>query len=289
MEFRNPKVPEGINVSRHNPLADLALLSGGVLAGFVVLAVALIYLGGALARYVPVSWEAALARGLFDEADAELGGDPAVRGALQDLAGRLSERMDLPDGMTVAINYLDEDAVNAFATFGGHLFVFRGLIERMPDENALAMVLAHEIAHAANRDPAVRMGGGLLLQLALSVVLGSAPETLETVLLGPNALLMLGFGREAEARADADALGAVAALYGHVAGAAAIFGIFLEIAAESGRDEPPEILSSHPLNRERIAAIEARARAEGWPLDGDSTPLPPVLAALRDLWYKTAP
>ena len=280
MDFKNPKVPEGINVSRHNPLLDLVLLTGGVVVGFAVLGLVLVYLGAWLARYVPVSWEMAMADGLV--AEAEHGGDPAVRAALQDLADRLSVHMDLPEGMTVTVHYLETDTVNAFATFGGHVFLFRGLIRHMPNENALAMVLAHEIAHAANRDPMTRLGGTLLLQLAVAVVLGSAPESMELLVSGPNALLMLGFSREDEADADADALAAVAELYGHVAYAAEVFEIFLELAAEAGQDEPPEILSSHPLNRSRITAIAARAEAEGWPLDGDPTPLPPVLAALRD-------
>ncbi len=57
MKFRNVKVPEGINVSRHNPLGDLAILSAGAAAVFAVLAVALWFLGLVLARYIPVIWD----------------------------------------------------------------------------------------------------------------------------------------------------------------------------------------------------------------------------------------
>ena len=281
MDFRNPKVPEGINVSRHRPLADLLLMVGGLVVGFALLAFAVIFIGGALARYVPMSWEAALADSVFAETDIE-GGDLEARAALQGLATRLSEHMDLPDGINLTVHYLEDDAVNAFASFGGHVFVVRGLIARLPNENALAMVLAHEIAHVANRDPAAHMGSALMLQIALRVVLGAAPGSLETVLQLPNALLQSSFSRQVEARADADALEAVAALYGHVAGAPALFESLLAAQSDAGRGEPPEILSSHPLNRDRIAAIEALARTKGWSLDGEPTPLPPALAALTD-------
>ncbi|MDH3969221.1 MAG: M48 family metallopeptidase, partial [Rhodospirillales bacterium] len=277
---------EGINVSRHSPLAEFFILSGGVVVVFGGLAIAALLLGAALARHMPVSWENALAAAVLEDAARSLGADvdreeDEVAAALQALAGRIAARMDLPEGLGVTVHYLEDDQVNAFATLGGHVFFFRGLLQRMPDENALAMVMAHEIAHVANRDPAASLGGTLLLQLVLGVALGSSPESLEKLILAPNALLLTGFSREAERRADRDALAAVAALYGHAAGAATIFEVFLEEAARSGSGEPPAFLSTHPLSTERIAGIRERADARGWPLDGEVTRLPPAIAKLR--------
>lgn len=280
MKFRNVKVPEGINVSRHSPLGDLAILSAGAAAVFVVLAVALWYLGGALARYMPVSWENALADTVIGE-NVEWVGDAgtAVEAELQSLAGRLAAHMDLPEDMRLRVHYIDSEIVNAAAWLGGHVFVFRGLIERMPDENALAMVMGHEIAHAANRDAVANLGGALLLQLALGLVLGSAPASLEQIAVGPNALILLRFSRDAERRADADALAALAGLYGHTAGSGTLFEMFLEMASEQG-GTAPELLSSHPLSENRIARLKRTAQARGWPLEGPATPLAPALAAL---------
>lgn len=279
MKFKNVKVPEGINVSRHSPLVDLFILSGGVIVLFGVLGLAALFLGAALGRHMPLSWETALAEAVVDGLDRHGGAaDPQVTTELQSLANHLSAQMTLPEGLHVTVHYVDTEKVNAFATLGGQVFVFRGLIERMASENALAMVLAHEIAHAANRDPAAAMGGTLLLQLVLAAVLGNAPDSLEGLVLGPNALLALGFSRAAERRADEDALAAVAALYGHTAGATRIFEILL---AEADAAEPPAFLSTHPLSAERIAAMTALARRHGWPEEGVLTPLPPALARLR--------
>ncbi len=280
MKFRNVKVPEGINVSRHNPLADLAILSAGAAAVFVVLAVALWYLGGALARYMPVSWENALADTVIGEnVEPAAEASTAVEAELQSLAGRLAAHMDLPEDMRLRVHYIDSEIVNAAAWLGGHVFVFRGLIARMPDENALAMVMGHEIAHAANRDAAANLGGALLLQLALGLVLGSAPASLEQIAVGPNALILLRFSRDAERRADADALAALAGLYGHTAGSGTLFEMLLEMASEQG-GTAPELLSSHPLSENRIARLKRTAEARGWRLEGPATPLAPALAAL---------
>jgi predicted Zn-dependent protease len=282
MKFRNAKVPEGINVSRHSPLADFLILSGVVVVVFGALAIAALFGGAALARHMPVSWENALASAVLNDEALPIDGDgEEATAALQALADRLALHMDLPEGLRVTVHYLEDDQVNAFATVGGHVFFFRGLLEGMPDENALAMIMAHEIAHVANRDPIAALGGTVLLQLVLAVVLSSAPESLEGLIYGPNALLLTGFSREAESRADQDALAAVAALYGHLAGAATIFEFFLEEAARTGTGEPPAFLSTHPLSAERIAGIRDRADARGWSLEGQATPLSPALARLR--------
>ena len=56
-----------------------------------------------------------------------------------------SPRPDVYNGYRVAI--LDSNEINAFATSGGHIFVTRGLISAAKTEDALAGVIAHEVAH----------------------------------------------------------------------------------------------------------------------------------------------
>jgi len=56
-----------------------------------------------------------------------------------------SPRPDIYNGYHVAI--LDSNEINAFATSGGHIYVTRGLINAAKSEDALAGVIAHEVAH----------------------------------------------------------------------------------------------------------------------------------------------
>jgi len=56
-----------------------------------------------------------------------------------------SPRPDIFNGYHVAL--LDSDEINAFATSGGHIFVTRGLVGAAQSEDALAGVIAHEVAH----------------------------------------------------------------------------------------------------------------------------------------------
>jgi predicted Zn-dependent protease len=56
-----------------------------------------------------------------------------------------SSQPDLYAGYHVLI--LDSPEINAFATPGGHIFITRALIQAVESEDALAAVIAHEMAH----------------------------------------------------------------------------------------------------------------------------------------------
>jgi predicted Zn-dependent protease len=60
-----------------------------------------------------------------------------------------SPRPDVFNGYHVMI--LDSAELNAFATPGGHIFICRGLVQAVASEDALAAVLAHELAHVQLR------------------------------------------------------------------------------------------------------------------------------------------
>jgi len=75
-------------------------------------------------------------------------GNPSLTSYLNLICGAItinSPKPDVYNGYHVAI--LDTNEVNAFATSGGHIFVTRGLINTAKSEDALAAVIAHEIAH----------------------------------------------------------------------------------------------------------------------------------------------
>ena len=75
-------------------------------------------------------------------------GNPALTAYLNLICTAItvnSPRPDIFSGYHVAI--LDTDEINAFATSGGHILITRGLISAARSEDALAGVIAHEIAH----------------------------------------------------------------------------------------------------------------------------------------------
>jgi len=260
VSYENPQVPHEVNVSRESVPAEFARLALG-LGLFVLLAAAVLYFGGgALARLIPYSVEQ---RWVGDSVLAPVegnAGDAAtarVESYLQQLAGDLATHMDLPEGMNPVVHWSDTDVPNAFATLGGHVIVTRGLYERMPSENALAMVLAHELAHLRGRDPISAVGGTASLALLLALLGGDAEQLLPHV----AAAVQLGYSRRAERRADEAALVAVVARYGHAGGTAAVFEVLTGYAGPL-RGATPTLLSTHPADEERIARLQQAA--QGW-------------------------
>ena len=232
-----------------------------------------------LAAKIPFEYEQQLAEH-YPPGDTD-GPEAAQRQAyLQALADRLAAHMDLPEGMVITVHYLDDDTVNAGATLGGHVLMYRGLVDRMPHENALAMVLAHEIAHIKLRHPMRSLGRGMVLAVAIAALTGASGNSLGTSIVGEAGMLTaLDFSRDQEAAADAEGLAAVAALYGHASGSADLFKVLLE----EERDAPlaasqMSFLRSHPLSEDRIAAMRQQAQQHHWSLDQPTTPLPDFIA-----------
>jgi len=76
------------------------------------------------------------------------GGSPSLTAYLNRICSVIvinSSKPNIYNGYHVAI--LNSQEINAFATSGGHIFLTRGLISAAKSEDALAGVIAHEIAH----------------------------------------------------------------------------------------------------------------------------------------------
>jgi predicted Zn-dependent protease len=267
-EFSNPQVPHEVNVSRTHPLLDFARLLGGIgIVAAVALAV-LMLAADRLAKYLPYSAETGIAQRL----EATLPPANPTAQYLQSLADRLIGAQHWPAEMKVRVHYVDEDVVNAFATLGGHIVIYRGLLEKLPSENALAMVLSHELAHIKLRHPVSTAGRALVFGVAVGVLSSAAGGDIVSRVLGSAGLLSaMSFSRDQERAADAEGLRALVALYGHAGGAQDVFRLLEQEIARIGA--PPAILRTHPLDADRIEAIAVQARDNGWLLTGEPTPL----------------
>lgn len=192
---------------------------------------------------------------------------------LQNLADELGEAMELPEDIELNVHYVDSSIVNAFATLGGNIFVFDGLLEALPDENSLAMVMGHEVAHIKHRDPIVSLGRGVVLQILYSYVVGDYASTGDMLTIGSEVGLLY-FGREQETAADEAAISALQNHYGHVAGYSELFKLMIEMEDKAREDsdlpswlsnqESSEWLSTHPELNGRIEHLRALAGQNNW-------------------------
>lgn len=270
MEYENRPVPEGINVSDQHPLLDFFWMLATVALVVAVLMGALSLSAGWLARQIPMTQESRWADAYLAQQPTELS-EVALRKQrwLQALADRLSPAMALGPDISIHVHYVENDQViNAFATLGGNVVIYSGLINALDSENALAMLMAHEIAHIKHRDPITALGRGAAIALGLSAIGGASDSAMAQQIIGNVGLLTaLSFSRDQENVADQEAIDVLLAHYGHLNGAATLF----EQLQKMDPGLTPEILATHPLTEKRI---ERLARASGAKRQGETTPLP---------------
>jgi beta-barrel assembly-enhancing protease len=249
MRYSNPKIPEGINTSQSHPLKEFFLLTTAVISLIVIAVFMLGLFADRLAHHIPFKMEQRIASDML----LDISEPGPMQDYLQRLVGKIVFAQGIPSDMPITVHYLDEDTVNAFATLGGHIFVYRGLLEKLPNENALVMVLAHEIAHIKHRHPIRNLGRGITIGLALSMVNSSLGDMMVDKIVGNTGMLTaLKFTRDQERKSDETALKSLLSIYGNLSGADQLFEVLQE---SEGSIKVPEFFSTHPMSEERIKRI----------------------------------
>ena len=156
------------------------------------------------------------------------------------------------------VNLIGSNDVNAFCMPGGKIGFFYGILAKLQlDDDEVAAIMGHEIAHALLEHAREQMGKGVATSLGLR--LGAALFGLGNVgdlaaQLGSQ-LLSLTYSRRDES--EADALGLIVAAKAGYDPRAGI-SLWKKMMAASGGSAPPKLLSTHPTNADRIRDIEAR-------------------------------
>ena len=155
----------------------------------------------------------------------------------------------------------DSESLNAFATPGGYIYVYSGLIKFLPEPDALAGVLAHEIAHADLRHTSRNLQRQYGVSILLAILLGQDPGQLQQI-AGQVAgtLSGLSFSRKFERESDSKSVEYLADTEYGCQGAK----IFFQKLEESGQGgETPQFLSTHPSPDNRVTNIEEKAAKLG--------------------------
>ncbi len=269
IEYSNPPIPEEINASTEHPLREFAWLSIGLLTVVIGIVLIIGWLGYILGPLIPFEKEKAIADMVIVSIPENRKNDETAA-YLQHLADRLTAAAPLPEGMTITTHLWKSDELNAFAALGGHIFIAQGLLDVLPSENALAMIMAHEIAHVKERHVIRALGRNVLLNMALGILFGSSGTDAASLAGQAGVTAGLSFSRRQEHEADLLALHNLHALYGHVGDATAFF----DIAERFDKQMPTEWLSTHPNRKKRIDAIQKQTIQNNWPANEETLDLP---------------
>ena len=153
-----------------------------------------------------------------------------------------------------------DKSVNAFAMPGGKVVVNTGLLPVTQTEEALAVVVGHEIAHVIAHHSNERISQQVALQYGGAIAGGllgnskSAQQLGSTVFgLGAQYGVMLPYARKQEL--ESDEIGVIImAIAGYDPRVAIPF--WRRMAEASSGSQVPEVLSTHPADSKRIERLE---------------------------------
>lgn len=207
---------------------------------------------------VSESEESQLGLQAFDEVKKKspISKDPAINAQIQRVGQKIAAAANKPDFKWEFIVIDEPKTVNAFCLPGGKVAFYTGILPVCKDDDGIAVVMAHEVAHALAKHGAERMSeqmaAGLLEQAAVVGGVIKSPEALQMVETAYGIGRALPHSRKQES--EADHIGLILMAKAGYDPRTAV-GFWQRMAAAS-KGAPPEFLSSHPSDETRIKQIQ---------------------------------
>lgn len=216
---------------------------------------------------VPESQIAAMATDSFEQMkrDMPVSRDPVLNERVRTVGERIvraSGNPDLPPPEQWDFVVFEDDQINAFAMPGGKVGFFTGMLDFFENDDELAVVMGHEIAHVAAKHGNERVSRQLLTSLTalgLGLAVRNQNEDLRQAVflaygIGSVYGFVLPFSRQDEKEADEIGL-----IYSARAGydPRASIPFWERMGAHSGGGGPPEFLSTHPSYGTRIQHLRS--------------------------------
>ena len=197
---------------------------------------------------------------------AELIEDPLIVNYLNKVGKRIISALP-PQPFTYHFYIIKDDAYNAFASPAGHIFINSGLFEAMDNEEELAGILGHEIAHVVCRhisqkiERSKKIGLATLAGIAAGIFLGTGGAAVGAgaVTIGSMAAgqsIALAYSREDEMQADQ--LGLKHLTKAGYTGLG-LLSVLKKIRSRQwfGSKQIPTYLTTHPAVEDRIVYISS--------------------------------
>jgi len=184
-----------------------------------------------------------------------------IQGAVEEYA-RKNNRTDELKGYAWEFNLVESKEVNAWCMPGGKVVFYTGIMPVCQDDDGVAVVMGHEVAHAVGKHGAERMSQNLAVQgggAALQAALATKPAQTQQLWMsafgaGAQYGLLMPFERGQES--EADHIGLIfMAMAGYDPNHAVAFWQRMSKASASG-EKPPEFMSTHPSDENRIKKIQ---------------------------------
>jgi predicted Zn-dependent protease len=187
--------------------------------------------------------------------ESKVADGPAVNRYVRCVANAITSRT----GGNWEVTVFADDQVNAFALPGGKIGVYTGLLDVAENQQQLAAVLAHEVAHVLADHGNERISTAFATQSGLELVSavsgtgnsGTGQQVMALLGLGAQVGVLLPFSRAQESEADVLGLRLMARAGFDPEGAVALW----RNMSRQSNGQPPELLSTHPSHGSRIDGL----------------------------------
>ncbi len=190
--------------------------------------------------------------------------DPEIVSYVEDIGKAITDRLE-DSFFDYRFSVVRDASINAFAVPGGYIYVNLGLLSHARNDDEVAAVLGHEVAHVHAHHMARQQEKAQLLNYAslLALLASIAQPALAPLAAAVGQTAQLQYRRELEQ--EADYLG-VRYLAGTRYDGRAMLDFFKKLESESRRVPTfiPPYLLSHPLTDERLNHLEAVLRVKQW-------------------------
>lgn len=188
---------------------------------------------------------------------------------IKDIGVRISQAVDRfmrannmakeADAYQWEFNLIEDKTVNAWCLPGGKVVFYTGILPICANEDGIAAVMGHEVAHAFARHGQERMSQAMAQQgLSVAVAYGTRNDKnskIWNLVYGVGSQVgMLAYSRTHES--EADKLGLIFMLMAGYNGEEAAE-VWVRMSKRSGRSKTPEFLSTHPSNESRIQVLKS--------------------------------
>jgi len=181
---------------------------------------------------------------------------------LQSIVNKFEKCIDLP--YEINIGYISLGQVNAVALPGGTIGITQEMYNEVQNENELAFIIGHELAHFENKDHLQGFGNGLVLSM-LSIFLGEEYGQLFNYSLR---FTQAKFSQNIEKEADMYSLDLMQCAYGNVKYTSTLF------ERMNDGNQWAYFLATHPHFNARIETMRVYIQTKNFNTDGESIPLP---------------
>ena len=197
--------------------------------------------------------------------------DPLITEYINEIGNRIAAQTN-DDDIDFEFFVINDKRINAFALPGGFIGVHTGLLDATRNEDELAGVLAHEIAHVTQRHIARAihansrqslLSTAIMLGAMIAGAAGGSSDVMAAgaaVAQGTAAQAQINFTRSNEYEADRIGIASVADAGFDPYGMASFFEVMSRQVTTDPDERAPEFLRTHPVTTARIAEARNRAR-----------------------------